>query len=178
MKNHEKIYQSLREKYTDEEIAEAMMIPAELTPEEQNQASKDVLAFRAKLLAKQDENSRVSSDLLRLRFQIENYLDQGYFIAEHSFGKYLEEYLRIINRNKKKLSEDLDIHYTKLSRLFNDREIPNTAFLYRLEAHTNNTIPAVSWWKLIIRKQEQEIVQNKTLRQQEAAKIKDKSHHL
>jgi len=72
--NYEDIYEELRKKYADEEIAEAMMIPADLTSEEQGWASKEMLAFRAKLLGQQTEADRIDSDLLRLRFLIENYI--------------------------------------------------------------------------------------------------------
>jgi len=155
--NYEGVYEELRKKITDAEIAEAMMIPADLTSEEQAQAGEEMLAFRAKLLGQQTEVDRIDSDLLRLRFLMENYITQEEFSEEHAFNKYLEEYLRIIKKTKKKLAQDLDVHYTRLSRIFNDQEEPNLALIYRLEAHSNKTISAVLWWKLITKRQQYRI---------------------
>lgn len=178
MGKHEKIYQELRKKYADEEIAGAMMIPADLTSEEQIQASEQMLAFRAKLLEQQTEADRIDSDLLRLRFLMENYIKQEGFSEEHTFNKYFEEYLRIIKKTKKKLAEDLDVHYTRLSRVLNDQEEPNLELIYRLEAHSGKTIPAVLWWKLTTKRQEYRIKQDQKMRAREAARIKGTASQL
>ena len=47
---------------------------------------------------------------------------------------------------------------------------PNIEFVYRLEKHSGELIPALIWWKLIIRKQEFEIKQDKKTRKKEASK--------
>ncbi|MGH1334889.1 MAG: hypothetical protein ACRBFS_02100 [Aureispira sp.] len=65
------------------------------------------------------------------------------YISEKSFEKHLEEYVHILKRTKKKLSEDLDIHYTRLSRIINDREEPNIELTYRLEVHSGNLVPFI-----------------------------------
>ncbi len=55
MKKYEKIYQELRKEYTDEEIAESMLIPQDLTEEEALAARKELLEFRMNLLKNQSE---------------------------------------------------------------------------------------------------------------------------
>lgn len=45
MGKYEKIYQELRKQYTDEEIADAMLIPADLPEEEQQIAETEIRAF-------------------------------------------------------------------------------------------------------------------------------------
>ncbi|MGB0932400.1 MAG: hypothetical protein ACPGVB_16580, partial [Chitinophagales bacterium] len=121
----EKIYNELKKEYSDEEIADSMLIPADLTEEEQKQADEELRAFRFQLLRNQTEERRIISDLMRFRFQLAYYIKNQEFSKERNFGKCLEEYVRILNQSKKKLSEDLDIHYTRLSRIINDREEPN-----------------------------------------------------
>lgn len=85
----------------------------------------------------------------------------------------MEEYIRILKRTKKQLSEDLDIHYTRLSRIINNREDPNTELMYRLEKHSGNLISALIWWKLTVKKQEFNLKQDKETRQREASKVKN-----
>ena len=108
---------------------------------------------------------------MRLRFQIEDYLKQKDFSEEKTFGKFLTEYVRIIDRTKKRFSEELKIHYSRLSRFINDKEEPNIELIYRLEKHSSNLVPAILWWKLVSKKQEYLIQKNKTLRSEEAAKV-------
>jgi len=172
MKKYEKIYQELRKKYTDEEIAESMLIPEDLTAEEQKQADEELKAFRFKLLRERTEDQRIFSDLMRLRFQIEAYIAKEKYSEKNSFGNFLAEYVRLLNRTKKKLSEELSVHYTRLSRILNDREDPNIEFIYRLEKHSGNLIPAILWWRLLAKKQEYIIRQDQTTRQREAAQVK------
>jgi len=154
MKKYEKLYNELRKDYSDEEIADSMLIPQDLTEEEKIKADDDLKAFRFKLLEEQTEKQRILSDIMRFRVQLENYVKNQEFREERSFGKSLEEYVRILNQTKKRLSEDLDIHYTRLSRIINDREGPNVELTYRLEKHSGNLISALLWWKLFSKKQD------------------------
>jgi len=173
MKKYEKIYHKLREKYTDEEIVESMLVPADLTEEEKEQANEEIRKFRFKLLRETTEEQRVLSDLMRLRFQIEAYIENEEYSKERNFGFFLEEYTRILKRTKKKLSEELSIHYTRLSRIFNDREDPNIELTYRLEQHSGNLISALLWWKISIKKQEYKLKKDEKTRKAEALKVKN-----
>ena len=173
MKKYEALYQQLREKYTDEEIASSMLIPEDLSEEEQKKANEELRAFRFKLLSERTEEQRVYSDLLRMRYQLERYIKESTFMEEKSFGKQLEEYARILKRAKKDLSEDLSIHYTRFSRIINDREEPNIELTYRLEQHSGGLIPALLWWKLIIKKQEYFLQRDEKSREEEVAKVRN-----
>jgi plasmid maintenance system antidote protein VapI len=173
MKKYEKIYKELRKKYTDEEIADSMLIPADLTEEERKKADEEIREFRFRLLRERTEEQRIFSDLMRLRFQLENYIKEEKYSEDKSFGRQLEEYARILKRTKKELSEDLDIHYTRLSRIINGKEEPNIELAYRLEQHSGKLISAIIWWRLIIKKQEYEIRQDKETRDKEASRVKN-----
>ncbi len=173
MKKYEKLYKELRKKYTDEEIADSMMIPEDLTEEEMEKANEELRELRFKLLRETTEEQRVFSDVMRFRIQMEDYIKSSEFSKEKSFGKHLEEYARILKRTKKELSEDLDVHYTRLSRIINDREEPNTELTYRLEKHSGKLIPALIWWKLIVKKQEYFLKRDNDTRQREASKVKN-----
>lgn len=173
MKKYEKIYKELKKKYTDEEIADSMLIPQDLSNEEQKIANEELKAFRFKLLRERTEEQRIYSDLLRFKFLMEDYIKKAVYDQENCFGKQLEEYVRILKRTKKSLSEDLDIHYTRLSRIINDREEPNIELMYRLEKHSGNLIPALYWWKLVTKKQEFIIKQDQKTRKKEASRVKN-----
>ena len=69
MSKYEKIYQDLRKQYTDEEIADSMLIPADMTAEEKARADEELRAFRFKLLREQTEEQRMFSDLMRLKIE-------------------------------------------------------------------------------------------------------------
>lgn len=172
MDKNEKIYQRLKEQYSDEEIADAMMIPGDLSAAEKKEADQELRAFRFKILAETTEEQRLYSDLLRFRYLLEEYIDNGDYDESINFGSQLEEYIRILKKTKKRVAEDLDVHYTKLSRVINNREAPNIAFMYRLEEHSGRLVPALVWWKLLIKKQEFEIARDEATREIEAAKVK------
>ena len=171
MEDKDKILEDLRKKYSDEEIAEAYMIPATLSPEEAEKERQKLLAFRFKLLEEQSEEERIYSDVLMLKYQIEDYLENGVYIEEKSFGKFVEAYARILNRTKKKLAEDLSIHYTRLSQIINGRKEPNLALIHRLEVHSGYLIPAICWWKLVVKKQEAYLLKDTATKQEEALKV-------
>lgn len=173
MGEFEKLYNELRKQFSEEEIAESMMIPKELTEEQEDSANKEILVFRMKLLKERSEEKRIYADLLRFKFLMEDYVEHGSFDHEKTFGKQLEEYVTILRRTKKRLSEDLAVHYTRLSRIINDREEPNIELMYRLEKHSANLIPAVYWWKLVMKKQEFHLSQDNQTRMVEAAKVKN-----
>ncbi len=170
---YEKIYQDLKKKYTDEEIVESMLIPADLTKEEQAEADRQMRGIRMESLRNMTEEDRILSDVMRLKFQMEGYIKKGSFSFDKSFGKYLEEYIRILKKNRREIAADLSIHYTKLSRILNDKEEPNVELIYRLEKHSGNLIKAITWWKLIIKKQEFIISEDDKTRSVEQQKVKN-----
>lgn len=170
---YEEIYQKLREKYTDEEIADSMLIPADLSEEEKQALAEEMKAIRMQKLREMTEEDRILSDVMRLRFQIESYVKESGFSFQKTFGKYLEEYIRILNKQRRAIAEDLSIHYTKLSRIINDKEEPNVELAYRLEKHSGNLISAKLWWKLMIKKQEFIISEDKETRKEQQEKVKN-----
>ncbi|MEL6843064.1 MAG: hypothetical protein AAFP02_07595, partial [Bacteroidota bacterium] len=144
----EEIYQALRKKYSDEEIAASTFIPADLSKAEKEEADRQMRAIRLDKLRNMSEADQILSDVMRLHFQMENYVKKEAFAFEKTFGKYLAEYIRIIKKSRREIAEDLAIHYTKLSRIINDKEEPNVELSYRLEKHSGKLIRAITWWKL------------------------------
>lgn len=170
---YEKIYKKLREKYSDQEIVDSMLIPQDLSEKEKQELSKEMREIRMQKLRETTEEDTILADVMRLRFQIENYIKKEAFSFEKTFGKYLGEYLRIIKKSRREIAEDLSVHYTKLSRIINDKEEPNIELSYRLEKHSGELIRTELWWKLMIKKHEFIISQDQETRIKEQKKVKN-----
>ena len=172
MTNQEKFHQ-LQKQYTIEELADAMMVPEELSATELAKANEEFRALRLQMLANQSEEQRLFADVVRLSFLIKEAIKQAAFVPEKSFSVFLAEYIAIFRRNKKQFAEDLDLHYTRLSRILNEREEPNVELAYRLEKHSGGLIKAELWWRLSILKQEYFIKQDTVGRSREGEKVKN-----
>lgn len=170
---YKKLYKKLSKEYSDKELAEAFVFPDVLTGEEKTEADKEFVRLRMELLKNRTEEDRIFSELVRLGILIKDYIKEESYTPSKSFGFHLGEYINIIRKSKKEFAKDLDIHYTRLSRILNNREEPNIEVCYRLEQHSGDLIPALLWWKLIIKKQEYLILQDHTTRKIEAAKVKN-----
>lgn len=172
MNPYEEFYHKLRETLTDEEIAEAAMIPQVLSEEEQAAANEEFRRHRQAYLARQTDQDRMQIEVTRLRVLIRRYLGESQFDPDFSFGRMLQAYQKILGYSQKQLAEETVIHATKLNRLLHDRESPNLPFLFRLEAHSKGIIPATFWWKLTARRQEHLIEMDGALRKAEGEKVK------
>lgn len=177
MNNHDKsyydkLYKELSEKYTPEELAESFVFPSHLSEEEQAQADKELWEHRKQLLANRSEEDKIYANLLSLKYKIEDQLKQSPFDYEKGASHYLSEYISSAHINQKKLSEDIDIHKTRLSRIINQKEKLTLSIAYRLEKHSNQLIPALLWWKLVQKEIEEEIKRDTAHKQTEMNKVK------
>ncbi|MEM9935100.1 MAG: hypothetical protein AAF824_15855 [Bacteroidota bacterium] len=149
-----------------------MLIPSQLNEPQKTYDRKECIEKRMSILNDMTEEDRMRADIMRLRFQIDNYLKVEGFAFDKTFGKYLEEYMRVLRKNRREIASDLAVHYTKLSRILNDKEEPNVELTYRLERHSGQLIQATTWWKLIIKKQAFLISMDEETREREQQKVK------
>jgi len=171
--NYNKVYQRLKKKLTKKEIADATIISADLSKSEKERLSKEMKEIRLQKLRETTVEDQILADVMRLRFQIENYIKKESFDFEKTFGQYLQEYIRILKKTRKQIAEDLNIHYTKLSRIINDKEEPNVELSYRLEKHSGQLIKAELWWQLIIKKQSFILSKDEKTKKEEFKKVKN-----
>jgi plasmid maintenance system antidote protein VapI len=150
-----------------------MLIPADLTETEAKNLADEMKNIRFRKLRETTEQDRILADIMRLRFDIEQYVNNDIFAFDKTFGNYLAEYMRVLKKNRREISEDLSLHYTKLSRIINDKEEPNIELTYRLGKHSGNLIKAELWWKLIIKKQAFILKRDNETRLKEEAKVKN-----
>ena len=171
--SYESQYREMRKTLTDQEIAESTLIPADLTEAEKKENDEALRKIRFERLAQMTSEQKIYADLLQLRFQLEDYLMDSPFEPEKNFAHYLSRYIHIFHKTSKQFAEDLGIHVSRLSRLLNGKEMPNVELMYRLESHSGELIPALLWWKLLAKKQEFDITNNKEQRKVEKGKVKN-----
>lgn len=162
----------LLEKYTPEELAEAFVFRSTLTPEEQKQADKELNEHRLKMIGAMTPEQKITGQLFRLRFHIEDYVKSPEYDANRSFGHFLREYIQISYKANKDFARDLGIKDTELSQLVNNHRAPSEKILIRLEVHSNNMIKAGLWNKLVEKEREHEIETNHDLRISESKYVK------
>ena len=170
-------FEELREKYSDEELAESFVFPHGLSEAEKKKADQELWEFRKKLLEEKTTEDRIYSGLLRIKYQITGYLETAEFVPGKDVSFFLQEYLRVTHRKQKELADELNIHRTRLSRIVNRREKLSLPIAYRLEGHSGDLIPALLWWKLLQKEVEQEIRTDKKERKKEKDKLKKVAYY-
>ena len=161
-------------KYTDEELAESFIFPIDQTVEDKKATS---IAIK-KLREVSDKNKTVESkmiyQLLQLKYKIEDYIKKATYDEQMSFGFFLKEYVNLVNRKQKEFSEEIDIKPTELSQIINRHRKPPYGFVIRLEIHSNRTISAINWNRLIEKENEFELINDKNIWNKELKHVKSR----
>jgi plasmid maintenance system antidote protein VapI len=172
MENNQEIYKKLREQYSDEELADSIMIPEELSEEEEKQAREEFIKWRLKKRREMSEQEKILSGLLSIKYQIKSYVNSSEFNKDKSLSHFLNRYLEVVKRNQKTLAEEIDIHPSRLNRIIKGKEKIGKSIAYRLETHSGELIPAIYWWRLMQKEVEQEILTEKKEREMEKKHVK------
>jgi len=113
------------------------------------------------------EADMLLADLLQLKFQMEDYVNREEFTIQKNFGHFLKEYFRLSRKKRNEFAVEIGIHETLLSQLINNRRVPGENILIRLELHSNNSIPASYWYRLVQKEKEHFIKTNQDFRKSE-----------
>lgn len=154
-------------KYTSEELAEAFVFPITLTPAQKKEAAKQLAAARKKTQKEMSDTVRLSLKIFQLKFQLEDYLQNKEFNRDLTFGHFLKQYIDLLQVKRKEFADDISIDETLLSQFINRHRMPPDYIAIRLEIHSNNTIPATYWFKLVEKQKEYELRTDKELRKKE-----------
>ncbi|MEO7212962.1 hypothetical protein [Mucilaginibacter sp.] len=160
------------EQYTRDEIAEAFVFPVKLSPKQQLEANIQLNNHRANRRAAMTGPEQLNLKLIQLKFRLEDYIDGENYNPQYTFGYFLELYLQLTDRKKKEFAADIQIHETQLSQILKNRREPNESLMIRLELHSNNTIPAIDWFKLLEKEKGHQLKTDKTLRDKESQYVK------
>lgn len=159
------------EQYTPEEIADAFILPVKLSAKQKQEADRQLAAHREKRRAEMTGAEKLNIKLMQLKFQLEDYIKRDDYNPEFTFGYFLEQYLLLTNRKKKEFALDIQIHETQLSQMLKNRREPSESIMIRLELHSNNTIPAIDWFKLLEKEKGHQLKTNRSLRDKESGYI-------
>jgi len=164
----------LMEQFTTDEIAESFVITERLTPKQKKEADLQLKGARKKVQSEMTDKDRLTLKIMQFKFQIEDYLNNENFDPKLTFSFFLKEYVNLLNKKRKNFAQEIDIDETELSQLINRHRLPNENIIIRLEIHSNNSIPAIAWYKLIEKEKEHSIRTNRALRQQERQFVTNK----
>ena len=158
-------------KISDKEQAQAFIFPHGLSAEEKAEADEEVKVFRQLRLQQMTEKERVLSDLLRLKFQMEDYIKQVDYSDDCDFHVFLQKYLKILDKKQNVFANEIGLHPTKVSQIITGKTAPNIALSYRLEVHSGGLISAVLWWRLLAKKIAFDIKQDNSAKLEEAKNV-------
>lgn len=149
--------------YTAEDIAQSFVLPVKLTPKQQKLAADELAKQRAKTQSAMSEKTRLSLELLQLKFRLEDYISSNEFDKKKTFGSFFKIYLKVVKKKEKEFAQEIKVHETTISQLVNDHRNPKDAILIKLEIHSNHNIPVDYWFKLVEKKKLHELKRNKSL---------------
>ncbi len=161
----------LSTKLTPEELAEAIVFPVTIPQARKKEASEQLAAARKERQKELTDGDRLSLNVLQLKFQLEDYIQQNEFNPDLNFGYFLKQYVDLLQIKRKQFAEEISIDETLLSQFINQHRTPPEYIAIRLEIHSNNTIPATYWFKLVEKQREHELKTDKGLRRREIKNV-------
>jgi plasmid maintenance system antidote protein VapI len=156
----------------DEQKAEAYIYPVKLNATQKAEAASQLAEARKKSQAAMSASDQLLAQLMQLRFQLEEYIKSEEFHAGKTFGHFLKEYLSLGKKKRREFAAEINIHETLLSQLISDRREPSDSIIIRLELHSNKSIPAAYWYRIVEKRREHLLIHNRQLRKQEEKHVK------
>lgn len=169
-----KSYTEATKKNTPKEIAESLVFPGHTNRKEREKQLDDFRALRKHLSNKQTPESQRKSQLLQLKFTIEDYLQSQDIIREFFFGYFLKEYITRIEKKNKEFAIEINVDPTELSQVINRHRKPTDKLIYRLDIHSNKNFPALLWFAVLEKERAIELSEDDTIINKERAHVKHK----
>ncbi|MFN8299286.1 MAG: hypothetical protein U0T75_09285 [Chitinophagales bacterium] len=154
------------------EIAEAHIIPATINAKEKGKADKAFSNFLRTRRTSMSAADKLYSQLLQIKYQMEDYVNSGEYNEANTFGYYLNEYIHALHMGKTDFSKEISLDNTKLSRLLHGRDEPNETVYVRLEIHSKKIIPAVTWCRVHQKFRVLNLLRDKQLHSEEKKHVK------
>ena len=158
--------------YGAEELAGSFVFPAENSGKDETNSTKRLQEILAMRRASLTPAMKQKAQLMQLRFQIEDYLEENRFNRKKTFGYFLKSYVTIINKKSNEFAREIDIKPAELSQYINDHRTPPQPVIIRLEIHSQNIIPAIHWYKLAENKKLHELMNDKSIRRDQKKYVK------
>jgi hypothetical protein len=156
-------YKKLLQEFTPKELAEAFIFPIKLSPKKQKEADEQLAQALKKSREKMTKEERLAGSLMGLKFRMEDYFKPDKTNNEYSFGHFLKLYIELLERKRRQFAAEIGIDETLLSQFINRHRLPPDYMPIRLELHSNKSIPAEYWLKIIEKDREREMLSNKAM---------------
>lgn len=160
--------------YTPEEIAESFVFPGSKNSKERAALLEAFRQYRRKVSNKHSEKTKLISQLLQLKFLIEDYLKSEKITKEYSFGYFLKEYISRQEKKNNQFADEINVDPAELSQVINKRRRPTEKLIFRLEIHSNRNFPALMWFKLLEKDRAYELKNHKEIIDNEKKNVKQK----
>jgi hypothetical protein len=135
---------------TPAEMAEALVYPDMRSKGDRDEAIDELKKVRKKYAAEQTAEDKLVSQLLQLRFLMEDYLIREDLADDHLyFGYFLKEYIRRLDKKNKEFAEEIDVDPTELSQIINKHRKATEKIIFRLDIHSNKNFPALLWFRVL-----------------------------
>lgn len=170
----EPTYEDLSKRYTDEEIVESFVLRSRLSEEEKKVSHKEFLRLRMERIKNMTPSEILLGNLMRMKIQIENYIEEDEYDTRFDFANQLKEYLSLIKKSQKDFADEIDMHPAQLNRIIRGKENPNIDLFYRIEKHSDGILEAIKLYRLQVLKLESEIKTDDDKRQMQYKRVKNK----
>ena len=144
-----KSLKDIEKEYTPAEIAESFVFPGPKDPKDRQAIVEAFRQHRKKVSDKQSAKTKLISQLLQLKFLIEDHIKSEKFNKNYSFGYFLKEYITCLEQKNKQFAAEISVDPAELSQVINKRRLPTEKLIFRLEIHSNRNFPALMWFKLL-----------------------------
>ena len=154
-------YKKLLQERSPKDLAESFVFPVKLSAKQQKAADLQLAEARQKAKEKMTAEEKLTGRLMGLKFQMEDYFRADKPNNEYSFGYFLKLYIELLDLKRRGFAEQIGIDETLLSQLINQHRIPPDYIPIRLELHSNNSIPAEYWFRVVEKDREAAMLLNK-----------------
>jgi hypothetical protein len=154
-------YKKLSQEFTPEELAESFIFPVKLSAKQKKLADQQLAEAIKKSRENMSEEERLSGRLLGLKLRMKDYFESDKPKKDYSFGYFLKLYIELLDRKRRQFALEIGIDETLLSQFINRHRMPPDYMPIRLELHSNKSITAEYWLKVIEKDREREMLSNK-----------------
>jgi hypothetical protein len=154
-------YKKLLQEHSPKDLAESFVFPVKLSAKQQKAADLQLAEAREKARENMTDAEKLTSRLMGLKFRMEGYYRVEKPNSEYSFGYFLKLYIELLDMKRWGFAEQIGIDETLLRQLINQRRTPPEYIPIRLELHSNNSIPAEYWFRVIEKDREGAMLLNK-----------------
>lgn len=158
---------TLAEKYSWKDLAESYVFPAEISKEDRKESTTLLNGILKNRRAAMTGKEQLMAQMLQLRFEIEDYLNNSDYDKDKTFGYFLSTYIDLLKKRRNEFSQEININPTELSQYINNHRKPPQNIMIRLELHSHNILPAVDWYRLVEKETVYKLGNNKAIRKEE-----------